>query len=38
MLKTTAERNELMDFLGKQEIPREVFQAARQPVSEGHNR
>jgi hypothetical protein len=29
---------ELMDFLGKQVIPWEVFQAARKPVSEAHNR
>lgn len=29
---------ELMDFLGKQGIPWEVFQAARKPVSEAHNR
>jgi hypothetical protein len=29
---------ELMDFLGKQGIPREVFQAARKPISEAHNR
>ena len=29
---------ELMDFLGKQGIPWEVFQAARRPVSEAHNR
>jgi hypothetical protein len=29
---------ELMDFLGKQGTPWEVFQAARKPVSEAHNR
>jgi hypothetical protein len=29
---------ELMDFLGKQGIPWEVFQAARKPSSEAHNR
>jgi hypothetical protein len=29
---------ELMDFLGKQGIPWEVFQAARKPISEAHNR
>ncbi len=29
---------ELMDFLGKQGISGEVFQAARKPVSEAHNR
>lgn len=29
---------ELMDFLGKQGIPFEVFQAARRPISEAHNR
>jgi hypothetical protein len=29
---------ELLDFLGKQGIPWEVFQAARKPVSESHNR
>jgi hypothetical protein len=29
---------ELMDFLGKQGIPWGVFQAARKPVSEAHNR
>ena len=29
---------ELMAFLGKQGIPREVFQTARKPVSEAHNR
>jgi hypothetical protein len=29
---------ELEDFLGKQGIPWEVFKAARQPVSEAHNR
>ena len=27
----------LIDFLGKQGIPWEVFQAARKPVSEAHN-
>lgn len=27
-----------MDFLGKQGISWEVFQAARKPVSEAHNR
>src|SRR3984957_1604476 len=29
---------ELEDFLGKQGIPGEVFQAARKPISEAHNR
>ncbi len=29
---------ELMDFLGKQGIPWHVFQAARKPVSDAHNR
>jgi hypothetical protein len=29
---------ELVDFLGKQGIPWEVFQAARKPISEAHNR
>ena len=29
---------EPVDFLGKQGIPWEVFQAARKPVSEPHNR
>jgi hypothetical protein len=29
---------ELMDFLGKQGIPLEVFRAARKPISEAHNR
>lgn len=29
---------ELMDFLGKQGIPWEVFQSARKPISEAHNR
>jgi hypothetical protein len=29
---------ELLDSLAKQGIPREVFQAARKPVSEAHNR
>lgn len=29
---------ELLDFLGKQGIPWEVFQAARRPISEAHNR
>lgn len=29
---------ELIDFLGKQGIPWEVFQAARIPISESHNR
>ena len=29
---------ELLDFLGKQGIPWEVFKAARKPVSEAHNR
>jgi len=29
---------ELIDFLGKQGIPWEVFQAARKPVSEADNR
>jgi hypothetical protein len=29
---------ELLDFLGKQGIPWEVFQAARKPISEAHNR
>ena len=29
---------ELVDFLGKQGIPWEVFKAARKPVSEAHNR
>ena len=29
---------ELMDFLGKQGIPWEVFQASRKPISEAHNR
>ena len=29
---------ELIDFLGKHEIPWEVFQAARKPISEAHNR
>ena len=28
----------LMNFLGKQGIPWEVFRAARKPVSEAHNR
>jgi hypothetical protein len=28
---------ELIDFLGKQGIPLEVFQAARKPISEAHN-
>jgi len=28
----------LMDLLGKQKIPWEVFQVARNPVSEAHNR
>ena len=29
---------ELMDFLGKQGIPWEVFKTARKPISEAHNR
>jgi hypothetical protein len=29
---------ELLDFLGKQGIPFEVFQVARKPISEAHNR
>jgi len=29
---------ELLDSLAKQGIPREIFQAARKPVSEAHNR
>lgn len=29
---------ELIDFLGKQGIPLEVFKAARKPISEAHNR
>ena len=29
---------ELLDFLGQQGIPWEVFQAARKPISEAHNR
>lgn len=29
---------ELLDFLGKQGIPWEVFQGARKPISEAHNR
>jgi hypothetical protein len=29
---------EFMDFLGKQGIPFEVFQTARKPISEAHNR
>jgi hypothetical protein len=29
---------ELMDFLGKQGIPWEVFRSARKPISEAHNR
>lgn len=29
---------ELLDFLGKQGIPWELFRAARKPVSEAHNR
>jgi len=29
---------ELVDFLGKQGIPWEVFQAVRKPISEAHNR
>ena len=29
---------ELVDFLAKQGIPWEVFQAARKPISEAHNR
>ncbi len=29
---------ELLEFLGKQGIPWEVFQAARKPISEAHNR
>jgi hypothetical protein len=29
---------ELLDFLGKQGIPWEVFQAARKPISAAHNR
>jgi hypothetical protein len=29
---------ELLDFLGKQGIPWEVFQTARKPISEAHNR
>jgi hypothetical protein len=29
---------ELLDFLARQGIPREVFQAARQPISLAHNR
>jgi hypothetical protein len=29
---------ELMDFLGKQGVPWKVFQFARKPVSEAHNR
>ena len=29
---------ELMDFLGKQGIPLEVFRGARKPISEAHNR
>src|SRR5271169_4870679 len=29
---------ELLDSLAKQGIPREVFQAARRPISEAHNR
>ena len=30
--------SELMDFLGKQGIPLEVFRGARKPISEAHNR
>jgi ribose 5-phosphate isomerase len=33
----TAPRRKLMDFLGKQGIPWEVFPAARNPVSKAHN-
>ena len=29
---------ELLDFLGKQGIPFEVFRSARKPISEAHNR
>ena len=29
---------ELLDSLAKQAIPREVFQSARRPISEAHNR
>ena len=29
---------ELLDFLGKQGIPWEVFQAGRKPISEAHNK
>ena len=29
---------ELLDFLGKQGIPFEVFRGARKPISEAHNR
>lgn len=29
---------DLMDFLGRQGIPLEVFRAARKPISEAHNR
>jgi len=29
---------ELRDFVGKQGIPWEVFQAARKPISQAHNR
>ena len=29
---------ELVDFLGKQGIPWEIFKAARKPISEAHNR
>jgi hypothetical protein len=29
---------ELLDFLGKQGIPREVFQVTRKPISEAHNK
>ena len=31
-------RSELIDFLGKQGIPLEVFRNARKPMSEAHNR
>ena len=29
---------ELLNFLGKQGIPWEVFQAGRKPISEAHNK
>lgn len=34
----TSATPELLDFLGKQGIPWEVFQTARKPISEAHNR